>query len=420
VTRAGAALPILFTALLAIMAGHEAEHVAQVLQKDALDASCPTDCRGVLGFVFDLEWVHFAYNVSIEIVLVALVVGFRLWRNPLLLAGTAIQGYHVVEHVYKLQQWFANGRQSPTPGILGMHFSLVELHFVLNTIVFLLVVGGFFSAGMHRRLWALRTRRRVVAAVALVALAAVGTAGAWTQRPPTIRLAAGIHQGPIVLDEPSRLIGEPGAIVRGGIVVRSDYVVVRDVSVQGAENGIVVENATNVVLDGVTVDGAELDGINVRRASVVIRDCRIGNFVGEWSMGIDISFAFDLPGSLVEGCRITGAREGIVIHFAKVLLRRNHVSGSTLRAITVTEMSMGKVSGNRVESARGVGIYCGDYSHCTITGNSVLGTHADAESDDATRAGYAIQSHFGAEATLSGNVVDARVAAFDAELRHRP
>ncbi|MEX2645270.1 MAG: hypothetical protein WD249_03310, partial [Gaiellaceae bacterium] len=188
--RAGAAVPLLFTALLAIMAGHEAEHVAQVLQKDALDASCPTDCRGVLGFVFDLEWVHFAYNVSIEVVLVALVVGFRLWRNPLLLAGTVIQGYHVVEHVYKLQQWFANGRHSPTPGVLGMHFSLVELHFVLNTIVFLLVLGGFFAAGMHRGLWALRTRRRVVAAVAVAALAVVGTAGAWTQRPPTIRLAA--------------------------------------------------------------------------------------------------------------------------------------------------------------------------------------------------------------------------------------
>ncbi|MEX2211923.1 MAG: right-handed parallel beta-helix repeat-containing protein [Gaiellaceae bacterium] len=411
-SRGGALLPVLFTALLAVMAGHEAEHVAQVLQKDALDASCPTDCRGALGFVFDLEWVHFAYNISIELVLIALVVGFRLWRNPLLLAATAIQAYHAVEHIYKLEQWFANGHHSPTPGILGMHFSLVELHFVLNTVVFLLVLGGYFTAGMHRRLWEVKTPRLMFAAAALVALAAVGSAGAWTQRPPTIRLAAGVHQGPIVLDQPSRLIGEPGAVVRGGIIVRSDYVVVRDVTVRGAVNGIVVENSTNVVLDGVTIDGAELDGINVRRSSVVIRDCRIGNFTGPWSMGIDISFAFDLPGSLVEGCRITDAREGIVTHFARVILRDNHVSGSTLRAITVTEMSMGKVSGNRVDSARGVGIYCGDYSQCTITGNRVMGTHADAGSDDATRAGYAIQSHFGSHAVVKRNVVDAPIVAF--------
>jgi nitrous oxidase accessory protein NosD len=406
VSRRGTLLPVLFALLLAVMAGHEAEHVAQLLQKDALDASCPTDCRGLLGFVFDLEWVHFAYNVSIELVLLGLVVGFRLWRNPLLMAGTAIQGYHVAEHVYKLEQWFANGRHSPTPGILGQHLSLVEVHFVLNTIVFLLVVGGFFEAGLHRRLWALRTPLRLAATAALGALVLAGSAGAWTQRPPTIHLAAGVHQGPIVLDRPSRLVGSAGAVVEGGIVVRSDYVVVRDVTVRGGENGIVVENATNVVLDGITVQGAELDGINVRRASVVIRDCRIGLFASEWSMGIDISFSFDLPPSLVEGCRITGAREGLVTHSAKARFRNNFVSDSSLRAITVTEMSMGTVDGNRVESARGIGIFCGDYSVCTIARNRVSGTYADPSSDDAMRAGYAIQSHFGAKASLTDNVVD--------------
>lgn len=420
-SRGGATLPLLFAVLLAVMAGHEAEHVAQILQKTTLDGACPTDCRGVLGFVFDLETVHFAYNLSIEALLLVLVLGFRLWRNPLLVAGTVLQGYHVVEHVYKFQQWLANGGHSPTPGLLGQNFSLVELHFVLNTLVFLLVLGGYFDAGLHRRLWTLRTPRRVTVAAALVALAVVGTAGAWTQRPPTIHLAAGIHQGPIVLDRPSRLVGSPGAVVEGGIVIRADYVVVRDVTVRGGENGITVENATNVVLDGVAVEGAELDGINVRRSSVVIRDCRIGSFTSEWSMGIDISFAFDLPPSLVEGCSIWAAREGIVAHFAKVRFRDNSVIGSSMRAINVTEMSMGKVEDNRVESARGVGIYCGDYSVCTITGNHVKGTHPDPDSDDATRDGYAIQSHFGAKAVLRANRIEGdpgKIGAFDATIRY--
>lgn len=396
-------LPIVFTALLAVMAGHEAEHVAQVLQKETLDASCPTDCRGVLGFVFDLEWVHFAYNVSIELVLVALVVGFGLWRNAWLSAAALIQGYHVVEHSEKLAQWFANGRHSPTPGILGMHFSLVELHFAINTIVFALVVVGYFTAGMHRRLWAQRSPARLFAAAALVALATAGTTGAWTQRPQTIRLAAGVHQGPIVLDEPSRLVGEPGAVVVGGIVVASDYVVVKDVTVRGAENGIEVQNATNVVLDGVTIEGAAADGIHVRRSSVVIRDCRIGNFASEWSMGIDISFAFDLPGSLVERCRVSDAREGLVSHFAKVHFRDNDVERSGVRGITVTEMSMGKVESNRVDSPAGVGIYCGDYSHCTFSNNLVSGTRPGA---------YSLHSEYGAEAVARNNVVDGRVGAY--------
>jgi nitrous oxidase accessory protein NosD len=231
----------------------------------------------------------------------------------------------------------------------------------------------------------------------------VGTAGAWTQRPPTIRLAAGVHQGPIVLDEPSRLVGEPGAVVEGGIIVRSDYVVVKDVTVRGGENGISVEHATNVVLDGVRIDGVAADGINVRRSSVVIRDCRIGNFSSPWSMGIDISFAFDLPGSLIEGCRISGAREGIVTHFVKVLIRDNDVLGATTRAITVTEMSMGKVVGNRIDSPAKVGIYCGDYSRCTFSKNHVRGTRPGA---------YSIHSEFGAEATVRGNVVDGRIGAY--------
>jgi hypothetical protein len=421
VSRGGAALPVVFAVLLAVMAGHEAEHVAQVLQKNTLDAACPTDCRGVLGFVFDLETVHFAYNLSIEAILLALVVGFRLWRNPLLVGGTVLQGYHVVEHVYKFQQWLANGGHSPTPGLLGMNFSLVELHFVLNTLVFLLVLGGCLDAGLHRRLWELRSPRRVAAAAALSALAVVGTAGAWTQGPPTIHLAAGVHQGPIVIDRSSRLVGAPGAIVEGGIVVKADYVVVRDVTVRGGENGITVENATNVVLDGVTVEGAEADGINVRRSSVVIRDCRIGRFASEWSMGIDISFAFDLPPSLVEGCVVGPAREGIVAHFAKVRIRDNSVTGSSMRAINVTEMSMGKVEDNRVASARGVGIYCGDYSVCTISGNHVTDTHSDPDSDDATRDGYAIQSHFGAKALLRANTIEGdqgKIGAFDATIRY--
>lgn len=421
-SRGGAALPFAFAVLLAVMAGHEAEHVAQLLQKDALDAACPTDCRGVLGFVFDLETVHFAYNVSIEVILLGLVLGFRLWRNPWLVAATVLQGYHVVEHVYKFEQWLANGGHSPTPGLLGQRFSLVELHFVLNTLVFLLVLGGFFAAGLHRRLWELRTPRRFFVAAAASTLAVAGSAGAWTQRPPTIHLAAGVHQGPIVIDRPSRLVGSPGAIVEGGIVVEADYVVVRDVTVRGGENGIEVHNATNVVLDGVVIEGVELDGINVRRSSVVIRDCRIASFASEWSMGIDISFAFDLPPSLVEGCSIWAAREGLVSHFAKVRFRDNAVIASSTRAISVTEMSMGKVEDNRIVSARGVGIYCGDYSRCTITGNHVKDTQPDHESDDATRDGYAIQSHFGAKATLRGNRLEGaggRVGAFDATITYR-
>jgi hypothetical protein len=73
-------------------------------------------------------------------------------------AGIAVQCYHVVEHTAKIAQWATNGHVEPTPGILGQllppprghDFSLIELHFTFNTVVFVLVVAGFFGLGIAR------------------------------------------------------------------------------------------------------------------------------------------------------------------------------------------------------------------------------------------------------------------------------
>ena len=409
--RASASLALLFTLLIAVMAGHESEHVAQILQKDALAASCPNDCRGLLGFVFDLEWVHFLYNTGIELALVGLILAYRLWRQPLLASAAAVQGYHVVEHAEKLTQWFANGRHSPTPGILGHQFSLVELHFALNTLVFLLVLGGYLSLGLHRRLWELRTPPRLVVAGGLVAAAFVASGWGYQQRPETIRLAAGAHQGPIVLDRPVRLVGEPGAVVRGGIVVTGDDVVVRDLAIEGGEHGIEVRQADAVLIERVTISGARLDGINAVTSSVTIRNCTVRSR-GELAQGIEISFSMHERPSLVQGCRVTGGREGIVTHLAVARIRGNDVRGTSLRAITMTEMSMGKIDHNTVLDALGIGIFCGDYSHCAIEDNHVAGTRVDDASGNPTRAGFGIVSHFKAHAKVKRNKTRDGIAAF--------
>ena len=263
-------------------------------------------------------------------------------------------------------------------------------------------------------------RLGLAAAAAVAATAACVGGVAWALKPPTVRLAAGIHQGPLVLDRPQKLVGEPGAVVRGGIVVTADHVAVRDVAVEGGENGITVDGAEDVELDGVSVTGAELDGIHVRRSEVTIRDCRVDAGARSYFQGIDISFSNDFDPSLVERCTVNGGYEGIVTHFSRVRVRANRVSGTTLRGIAMTEMSMGRVDENEVERALGVGIFCGDYSHCEIDGNFISDTRPDHASGDRTRLGYGIVAYFGAQAELAGNdlVANARgVGAFsDAEI----
>ena len=246
-------------------------------------------------------------------------------------------------------------------------------------------------------------------AAALALLATLGTA--WAVEPPTVRLAAGVHQGPIVLDHAQTLVGRSGTIVRGGILITADDVTVRDLTIVGGEYGIEIRDAKSVELDGVTVEGAKLDGINARRSEVEIRDCVIRALPGAQTQGIDISFSSLLAPSLVEDCTVVGGNEGIVSHMANVMVRNNHVRSTTLRGIAVTEMSMGEIDDNLVEDALGVGIFCGDYSHCSIEDNDVTGMRTDP-SGNPTRAGLGIVAHYGAVATVGGNTLERAPASF--------
>jgi hypothetical protein len=425
VTRAR--LDLAFFAVIAIMAAHESEHVGQIIQKNGLENSCPKDCRGVLGFLFDVEWVHALYNHSLLLFLIGLYAGYRLWRKEwrgenrnawlaLTAAIFVVQGYHAIEHAVKIDQWLARGHKSPQPGILGQHFSLIELHFVINTIVFAGVAIGYFGLGFHKRL-----RAAWIAPVAIAVPLVLAVPVAWGTRTPTTVLEAGTYQGPLVIDSRRKVVGRPGTIVRGGIRITADGVQLRNVTVIGGEHGIEIRGAKNVILRNVTVRGATLDGIFARRSSVNVDGCTVETS-RPMGQGIDISFGMGVGPSVVQNCRVVGGLEGIATHFTHVDVRDNHISGTSLRGIAMTEMSMGHVDDNQVFDALGVGIFCGDYSDCSISGNLVSGTRHDYASQVRTRAGYAIQAHYGASAKVADNRLVGNAQEFgafiNAEIRH--
>jgi nitrous oxidase accessory protein NosD len=246
-------------------------------------------------------------------------------------------------------------------------------------------------------------------AVAVGVVLAGAGATAYALRPPVVHLAAGVHQGPLVITRREVLVGEPGAVVRGGIVIRANGVTVKNVAVVGGENGITVEGVHGTVLDGVSVSGSKLDGIHVRLAGVVIKNCTVDMLGNSLGQGIDISYNMDMGMSMVEGCTITGGMEGITTHSSMSDIMRNSVSRTTMRGISVTEMSMGMVMDNVVRDARGIGIWCNDRSMCMIERNTVLGTRPDA-------AGHAfgVLASFQSEANLWENQLGANPVAFSA------
>jgi parallel beta helix pectate lyase-like protein len=243
----------------------------------------------------------------------------------------------------------------------------------------------------------------IPAGLALAALFVAAGGVAFATRPPTVTLSAGVHQGPLVIDREEILAGKPGAIVRGGIVVRHSDVTIKNVTVLGGVNGITVEWAKRVKLENVRVIGASMDGIHVRFSQVMISDCAV-TVAGPYAQGIDISYsAFQGMGS-VEGCDVSGGREGIVVHSSMIMVSRNRVHGTSMHAINMSEMSMGEVARNSITGARGVGVYCGDHSECDINRNVVVGTRSDGTGNTA-QAGVGIESNYYAEATLDHNVL---------------
>jgi parallel beta-helix repeat protein len=239
-------------------------------------------------------------------------------------------------------------------------------------------------------------RLGVVAAAVVAATLAGAGATAYALRPPVVHLAAGVHRGPLVITHREVLVGDPGSVVRGGIVVRANGVTIKNVSIVGGVNGIAVYGFRGTRIEGVSISGTKMDGIHVRLGGVTIKDCRIdmlGNPIGQ---GIDISFNMDMGMTMVDGCTIVGGMEGITTHSSMADITHNRISHTTLHGISVTEMSMGMLRDNDVRNAREVGIYCNDRSICELQHNTVL---------DTSGPGFGLLASFQSEANLRGNLL---------------
>jgi hypothetical protein len=232
-------------------------------------------------------------------------------------------------------------------------------------------------------------------AAGAVLLALVACAATWYVRlPPVVTLSAGVHKGPLVIRRREILQGEPGAVVRGGIVVAHNDVQIRNLTVLGGTNGITVDGVHGTVLDNVTVQDAKLDGIHVRAAGIVVRNCTVDMLGNPYGQGIDISFNMGMGMSMVEGCTILGGTQGITTHSSMTDIVGNTISRTGQQAIDVDEMSMGTASRNVIRDALGVGLYCNDRSMCMFAHNTVVGTRPDTTSGLRTQQGFGVLSSF--------------------------
>jgi hypothetical protein len=243
-------------------------------------------------------------------------------------------------------------------------------------------------------------RAGVITAAAVVITVLGGLGGAYSVRPPTIHLHGNVA-GPLVIRHAQTIVG---GVVHGGIQIRADHVTLRNVTVVGGEYGVDIEHAQHVMLDHVRILHFQLDAVRAMDAGVMIDHCSVTSPTGRLTTGVLISYSMGRPMSMVSNCTIVGVREGISTHSSMVDVMNNHVVGTTVRGISLSEMSMDSASGNQVESARGIGIICMDHSMCEIKHNTITGAKVDGNTDP-SRAGVAIEAYFYAEATVDHNTV---------------
>jgi len=146
-----------FLGLLAVQGFHLVEHITQVVQRYTLGIP---NGNGILGSVADIEPVHFVYNVGYLGLLVVTYLTLGLRRDGpsrvgrsafvLLTFTLAFQGFHVLEHVFKMVQYFQLGFQNGTGGIFGIGqggiaplFPIPLLHLGYNAIGYLPAVLAF-------------------------------------------------------------------------------------------------------------------------------------------------------------------------------------------------------------------------------------------------------------------------------------
>ncbi len=137
-----------FTFLLLAQTGHLLEHVAQMVQIHALGLT-GSDARGVIGQL-DIEWVHFAWNAAVVVLLGILLFHFR--SNRWLVAAGVFAAWHLVEHDVIMMSFLATGIPG-SPGLLaaggsiggGLPISRPDLHFLYNVVETALIAVAYRS-----------------------------------------------------------------------------------------------------------------------------------------------------------------------------------------------------------------------------------------------------------------------------------
>lgn len=233
----------------------------------------------------------------------------------------------------------------------------------------------------------------------------------------TVRVPPGVHQGPLILDRPVTLIGEPGAVIDGGgrgdvIRIEAPDVTIRGLEIRNTGISLDRENSGVAVLAGpATIEHNDLRdvlfGIYLKGApGSVIRGNRIEGKALPVQRRGDAIRLWHSRDVLVEDNRVHDSRDVVVWFSDGVTLRGNHIErgryglhfmysnsnvvvdnelrdnsvGAFLMYSKELVVARNVLAGNRGPSGYGIGLK--DMDGVEATGNTFLGNRIGIYLDD--------------------------------------
>ena len=244
-----------------------------------------------------------------------------------------------------------------------------------------------------------------------------------------VRIGPGSYAETLEIAKPLVLTGAPDGTTRvvageagTAVTVRNTRRVrIEGLAVIGGDVGVLIEESEAVQLVANRIVGARFAGIRLSRAQALIKGNEVHAGIGPYGMGIELANTMSRPESLITDNTVVGAtHEGIILHNAHATIQGNVVTANGLRGVSISEMSMAKVSNNKIVGNADAGIHVVDHSMAEIAGNKIARVGPGPEGKaHGIRAFYYAEVMLGRDNLIDLDLEDAIVASFGATVERR-
>ena len=167
------------------------------------------------------------------------------------------------------------------------------------------------------------------------------------------------------------------------------YFIIRNVTIYGGTQGILLENVSNGVIENVQANGAQLDGAAIVQSEgiQVIKSVSTNSDAG-------IHVYEDSSDVLIQNNTLIANNKGIILAGTNVIVRENDLENNQETGITVWKANSGEIYNNTITSNGGIGVFLYHSVNLTIEYNNISSNSNEGIHFESTNGTKVIKNSF--------------------------